>query len=75
MSAMSSGLPDPTRPNAPLNFARSKACPRCHSDVIVWLAQMRRIDQERDWYRCKKCGEEFAIDRTPAAVAVVTPSE
>lgn len=72
---MSSGLLDPPPRSVPLNYVPSKVCPRCHSDVIVWLAQMRRIDQERDWYRCKQCGEEFAISRTPAEVAVVTPSE
>ena len=42
---------------------RSKACPQCGSDWIVWLVQARHFDDERDWYRCKQCGHEFTSAR------------
>ena len=44
-------------------FTQAKRCPRCHGDSVVWLTQMRSLDQEHDWYRCKQCGDEFPIDR------------
>lgn len=40
-----------------------KTCPDCHSEVIVWLVQMRQHDESRDYYRCKECGNEFALER------------
>jgi hypothetical protein len=57
MFAMSSGLLDPTRRNVPLNYAHANVCPCCGSDVMVWLPQLHRIDDERDEYGCRKCGE------------------
>lgn len=44
-------------------FNEVKRCPRCQSDSLVWLAQMRPFDREHDWYRCKGCGDEFVIER------------
>jgi DNA-directed RNA polymerase subunit M/transcription elongation factor TFIIS len=40
-----------------------KRCPDCHSELIVWLVQMRQHDDSRDYYRCKECGNEFTLAR------------
>jgi hypothetical protein len=44
-------------------FTPVKRCPRCHHEFLVWLTQMRPLDPDHDWYRCKGCGDEFAIER------------
>ena len=49
--------------SAHLAVLPAKRCPRCRSDSVVWLVQMRAHDREHDWYRCRECGDEFAIDR------------
>jgi len=62
--AMPAGTPS-TRPQPVSDHPRnqSKTCPDCHSEMIVWLAQMRQQDESRDYYRCKECGNEFTLDR------------
>ena len=61
---MSSSLLNPPPQNrvAP-GYAPLKICPHCHSDVVVWLVQMRNIDDSRDYYRCRECGYEFTLNR------------
>ena len=44
-------------------FSQTKRCPQCRSEWLVWLTQMRAYDEAHDWYRCKECGNEFAVDR------------
>jgi len=58
------GISDAPQPSTHRNcFAEVKHCPECRSDSLIWLTQRRALDQERDWYRCKACGNEFPIDR------------
>jgi DNA-directed RNA polymerase subunit M/transcription elongation factor TFIIS len=59
-----SGITDAPQPSTHRTFfTETKRCPECRSDSLVWLTQMRALDQDRDWYRCKACGNEFSIDR------------
>ena len=58
------GITDAPRPSTHQTiFVEVKRCPECHSESLVWMTQMRAFDQEHDWYRCKTCGNEFALDR------------
>ena len=59
-ATMSSDLATHTtslRPSPP------RTCPDCESDWIVWLAQLRQLDDSTDYYRCKNCGHEFSRRR------------
>ena len=58
-------LNTPAHPNrdSSTDEQRSKTCPECGSDWIIWLVQARRFDGARDWYRCKQCGHEFTFAR------------
>jgi DNA-directed RNA polymerase subunit M/transcription elongation factor TFIIS len=44
-------------------YTPSKSCPHCHSEIVVWLVQMRNIDDSRDYYRCRQCAAEFTVNR------------
>jgi DNA-directed RNA polymerase subunit M/transcription elongation factor TFIIS len=61
---MSSSLlnPQPQNRVAP-GYTPLKICPQCHSEIVVWLVQMRNIDDSRDYYRCRECGDEFTVNR------------
>ena len=61
---MSSSLlnPQPQNRVAP-DYTPLKVCPHCRSEIVVWLVQMRNIDDSRDYYRCRECEYEFTVNR------------
>ena len=56
-------LNPPPQSRVTTGYTPSKVCPQCRSEIVVWLVQMRNIDDSRDYYRCKECAYEFTVNR------------
>jgi DNA-directed RNA polymerase subunit M/transcription elongation factor TFIIS len=56
-------LNSPPQSRVTNGYTPSKVCPQCHSEIVVWLVQMRNIDDSRDYYRCRECAHEFTVNR------------
>jgi DNA-directed RNA polymerase subunit M/transcription elongation factor TFIIS len=51
-----------------------KVCSECGGSDLVWLVQLRRVDANHDWYRCRNCGHESAFRRLDAPQEAETPT-